>query len=101
MSFLSRIMVVKSKAHFNAGGNNNRSAGAGGQSFEGTRKRSGSQARSRVAVMICCFGVAYAVIGGRLLQYGMGSPESVSSISPAVRSSASRGASPISPGAAT
>ena len=79
MSFLSRIMVVKSKAHFNAGGNNNRSAGAGGQSFEGTRKRSGSQARSRVAVMICCFGVAYAVIGGRLVQYGMASPETVSS----------------------
>ena len=86
MSFLSRIMVVKSKAHFNAGGNNNRSAGAGGQSFEGTRKRSGSQARSRVAVMICCFGVAYAVIGGLLVQYGMASPETVSSISPADRS---------------
>lgn len=64
MSFLSRIMVVKSKAHFSAGGNNN--TGAGGPAFEGTRKRSGSQACSRVAVMICCFGMAYAVIGGRL-----------------------------------
>jgi len=90
MSFLSRIMVVKSKAHFSAGGNNNRSAGAAGPSFEGTRKRSGAQARSRVAVMICCFGVAYAVIGGRLVQYGMASPETVSSIGPADHLMASR-----------
>ncbi|WP_337182611.1 penicillin-binding protein 2 [Shinella sp.] len=90
MSFLSRIMVVKSKAHFNAGGNNNRTGGAGGHAFEGTRKRSGSQARSRVAVIICCFGMAYAVIGGRLVQYGMASPEAVSSIGPADHLMASR-----------
>ena len=82
MSFLSRIMVVKSKAHFSAGGNNNTGSGP---AFEGTRKRSGSQARSRVAVMICCFGMAYAVIGGRLVQYGMASPETVSAIGPADR----------------
>lgn len=88
MSFLSRIMVVKSKAHFSAGGNNNRSNGS--HAFEGTRKRTGAQARSRVAVMICCFGVAYAVIGGRLVQYGMASPETVSSIGPADHLMASR-----------
>ncbi|MEW9614787.1 penicillin-binding protein 2 [Shinella sp. S4-D37] len=90
MSFLSRIMDLKSKAHFNAGGNNNRAGGNGGHAFEGTRKRSGSQARSRVAVIICCFGMVYAVIGGRLVQYGMASPETVSSIGPADHLMASR-----------
>ena len=90
MSFLSRIMDLKSKAHFNAGGNNNRAGSAGGQAFEGTRKRSGSQARSRVAVIICCFGAFYAVIGGRLVQYGIASPEAVSSIGPADHLMASR-----------
>jgi cell division protein FtsI (penicillin-binding protein 3) len=90
MSFLSRIMVVNSKAHFNAGGNNNRAAGVGGQAFEGTRKRTGSQARSRVAVIICCFGLVYAVIGGRLVQYGIAAPEAVSSIGPADHLMASR-----------
>ncbi|HSX74651.1 MAG TPA: penicillin-binding protein 2, partial [Shinella sp.] len=90
MSFLSRIMDLKSKAHFNAGGNNNRAGGKGGHAFEGTRKRSGSQARSRVAVIICCFGMVYAVIGGRLVQYGLASPESVSSIGPADHLMASR-----------
>ena len=90
MSFLSRIMVVKSKAHFNAGGNNRQGAGAAHPAFEGTRKRSGAQARNRVAIVIACFGLVYAVIGGRLVQYGMASPEAVSSIGPADHLMASR-----------
>lgn len=90
MSFLSRIMVIKSKAHFNAGGDNRAGSTPGRSTFEGTRKRSGTQARNRVAIVICCFGLVYAVIGGRLVQYGMASPESVSSIGPADHLMASR-----------
>jgi cell division protein FtsI (penicillin-binding protein 3) len=78
MSFLSRIMVVKSKAHFSAGGNNH--PGDMGMPFEGTRKRSSNQARSRVAIVIVSFTAVYCIIGGRLVQYGLAKPETVSSI---------------------
>jgi len=78
MSFLSRIMVVKSKAHFSAGGNNH--PGDMGTPFEGTRKRSSNQARSRVAIVIASFTAVYCIIGGRLIQYGLAQPETVSSI---------------------
>lgn len=78
MSFLSRIMVVKSKAHFSAGGNNH--PGDLARPFEGTRKRNNSQARSRVAIVIVSFTAVYCVIGGRLVQYGLAKPETVSSI---------------------
>ncbi|WP_438753255.1 peptidoglycan D,D-transpeptidase FtsI family protein [Pararhizobium sp. O133] len=78
MSFLSRIMVVKSKAHFSAGGNNH--PGDMGRPFEGTRKRNNNQARSRVAIVIASFAAVYCVIGGRLVQYGLAQPETVSSI---------------------
>ena len=71
MSFLSRIMVVKSKAHFSAGGNNH-PGDIGPMPFEGTRKKSSSQARSRVAIVIVSFTAVYCVIGGRLVQYGHG-----------------------------
>ncbi len=90
MSFLSRIMDLKSKAHFNAGGNNRAGSADGKPIFEGTRKRTGAQAKSRVAIVICCFGMVYAIIGGRLVQYGMAAPESVSSIGPADHLMASR-----------
>ncbi|MDX3925066.1 MAG: penicillin-binding protein 2 [Shinella sp.] len=89
MSFLSRIMLVKSKAHFSTG--NRRATDALAEAaFEGTRKKSGTQARSRVAVIIACFGLVYCVIGGRLVQYGMAMPETVSSIGPADHLMASR-----------
>ncbi|WP_412049663.1 MULTISPECIES: peptidoglycan D,D-transpeptidase FtsI family protein [unclassified Hoeflea] len=48
--------------------------------FEGVRKAQGAQAKNRIIIAIACFGVIYAVIGGRLVQYGMRSPETVSSI---------------------
>ena len=48
--------------------------------FEGVRKAQGTQAKNRIIIAIACFGVFYAVIGGRLVQYGMRSPETVSSI---------------------
>lgn len=88
MSFLSRIMVVKSKAHFSAGGNNH--PGDLGMPFEGTRKKSSSQARSRVAIVIISFTAVYCVIGGRLVQYGLAKPETVSSIGRADNLMASR-----------
>lgn len=78
MSFLSRIMDVKSKAHFSAGGNNH--PGDIGVTFEGTRKRSSNQARSRVAIVIAGFTVVYCIVGGRLIQYGLAQPDTVSSI---------------------
>lgn len=84
MSFLSRIMVVKSKAHFSAGGHR------APEAFEGARKKKQNQTRSRLAIMMGAFLVSYAVIGGRLVQFGISSPEEVSSIPPADRLMASR-----------
>jgi cell division protein FtsI (penicillin-binding protein 3) len=80
MSFLSRIMVLKSKAHFNTGARGLPAQGAAGMTFQGTRKASGNQARNRIAIMIGCFTLVYAVIGGRLVQYGLAHPETVASI---------------------
>lgn len=88
MSFLSRIMVVKSKAHFSAGGNNH--PGDLGMPFEGTRKRSSNQAKSRVAIVIAGFAVVYCIVGGRLIQYGLAQPDTVSSIGRADNLMASR-----------
>ncbi|OAP38383.1 cell division protein [Sinorhizobium glycinis] len=90
MSFLSRIMVLKSKAHFSAGGNNRPAEAGANVTFQGTRKKSASQAKSRVAIVIASFGIAYAVIGGRLVQYGVAQPETVSSIGRADNLMASR-----------
>ncbi|MBB1250638.1 penicillin-binding protein 2 [Rhizobium sp. G21] len=88
MSFLSRIMVLKSKAHFSAGPRGFEAEN--GQIFQGVRKTSGQQARSRIAIMIGAFTLVYAVIGGRLVYYGMTPPEMVSSIRPADNQVASR-----------
>ncbi len=78
--FLSRIMVLKSKAHFSAGPRGFESE-KGLTTFQGVRKTSGQQARSRIAIMIGAFTLVYAVIGGRLVYYGMTPPpEMVSSM---------------------
>ncbi len=90
MSFLSRIMVLKSRAHFSAGGSNRPSASYGSHNFQGAMKQRGKQARNRVALVITGFAVVYAIIGGRLVQYGVAQPETVSSIMPADRLMASR-----------
>jgi cell division protein FtsI (penicillin-binding protein 3) len=80
MSFLSRIMVLKSKAHFNTGGGG-RDAGSPSQlTFEGTRKAAGGQTRNRIMIMIGALSVVYAVIGGRLIQYGITDPITTGSI---------------------
>lgn len=86
MSFLSRVMVLKSKAHFSA----STTGGADHAAFEGARKKRASQAKSRVGLLIFGFVCFYGVVGGRLVQYGMAMPETVSSIAPADRLMASR-----------
>jgi cell division protein FtsI (penicillin-binding protein 3) len=89
MTFLSRIMLLKSQAHFSTdvqrGG-----AVISGPTFKGTGKRKTEMAKTRVGLMFATFCVAYAIIGGRLIQYGNAQPETVSSILPADRLMASR-----------
>ncbi|CDZ25641.1 penicillin-binding protein 2 [Neorhizobium galegae] len=87
MSFLSRIMIVKSRAHFSSG---SRVSGSEKASFEGTRKRKSAQAKNRVGLLIAGFTVFYCVVGGRLMQYGVAQPLTTSSILPADRLLASR-----------
>lgn len=90
MSFLSRIMVLKSKAHFNTGAGGREIGAPVPLTFEGTRKSAGGQTRNRLAIMIGAFTIVYAVIGGRLVQYGMTAPQTVASIMRADNTVASR-----------
>lgn len=90
MSFLSRIMNIKSKAHFSATPRGVQRVNHGQARFEGSLKRSGAQAKSRVAIVLLGFTVAYVVIGGRLIEYGLANPETVSSIAPSDNLLASR-----------
>ncbi|CCF19877.1 Penicillin binding protein 2 [Pseudorhizobium banfieldiae] len=89
MSFLSRIMVLKSRAHLSTGSRRS-TAASGDATFEGVGKRKAAQARNRVGLIIVGFVAVYGVIGGRLVQYGMAQPEITSSIMPADRLMASR-----------
>ena len=89
MAFLSRVMVLKSRAHFSAGAKGVR-FGENGAKFEGTRKRTATQARTRVGLIMAGFVAFYCVIGGRLVYYGSLQPEATSSIMPADRLMASR-----------
>ena len=90
MSFLSRIMNIKSKAHFDSVPGGARRAGAKYSEFEGAGKRASDQARNRVAIVLAGFAMAYVVVGGRLVEYGMAKPETVSSIMPSDNLMASR-----------
>jgi len=87
MSFLSRIMVLKSQAHFSAGTHNRF---GGNMPIEGSRKKRAGQAKSRVGLLIVGFLGVYCVIGGRLVEYAVRDPEVVSSILPPDRLMASR-----------
>ncbi|MBZ9788599.1 penicillin-binding protein 2 [Rhizobium sp. 3T7] len=87
MSFLSRIMVLKSQAHFSAGTHNRFGAKT---PIEGSRKKRAGQAKSRVGLLIVGFLGVYCVIGGRLVEYAIRDPEVVSSILPPDRLMASR-----------
>jgi cell division protein FtsI (penicillin-binding protein 3) len=90
MSFLSRIMVLKSRAHFSAGAEPRPIDPYESSIVDGSRRRKSRQARSRVFLLILSFGVVYTVIGARLIQYGAARPETVSSILPPDRLMASR-----------
>ncbi|WP_028746292.1 peptidoglycan D,D-transpeptidase FtsI family protein [Rhizobium mesoamericanum] len=87
MSFLSRIMVLKSQAHFSAGTHNRLGANL---PIEGSRKKRAGQAKSRVGLLIVGFLTVYCVIGGRLVEYAIRDPDVVSSILPPDRLMASR-----------
>jgi cell division protein FtsI (penicillin-binding protein 3) len=90
MSFLSRIMVLKSQAHFSSGVYNRFGGPSGSLPLEGSRKKKSGQAKSRVGLLILGFTALYGVIGGRLVEYAMKDPEIVSSILPSDRLMASR-----------
>ncbi len=90
MSFLSRIMILKSKAHFSTGVNNRPGSGYGASTIEGSRKRKSMQARSRVVLLIASFGMVYCVIGARLIEFGVARPDTTSSILSPDRLMASR-----------
>lgn len=64
--------------------------GTGRIELTGVRATHGQQARNRVLITILCFGMIYAVIGARLIQYGFESDETVASIGPADKLLASR-----------
>ncbi|KRB61432.1 cell division protein [Rhizobium sp. Root708] len=90
MSFLSRIMVSKSQAHFSAGGYSRNGGPSQQVPIQGSRKKRSGQAKSRVGLLIIGFLGVYAVIGGRLVEYALRDPDVVSSILPPDRLMASR-----------
>ncbi|MBP1852341.1 peptidoglycan D,D-transpeptidase FtsI family protein [Rhizobium halophytocola] len=89
MSFLSRLMLLKSQAHFSSNGQKGDIA-SNGASFKGSRKRKGELARKRVGLIIFGSLLVYGVIGGRLVQYGYTQSDTTSSIPPTDRLMASR-----------
>ncbi len=88
MSFLHRIMDMKSKAHFLAPQSQTRRMAHA--EFDGIRKRTKGQTRNRVALVMAGFTALYGLVGARLVQYGMSQPEIVSSIGPSDSLMASR-----------
>jgi cell division protein FtsI (penicillin-binding protein 3) len=90
MSFLSRIMNVKSKGHFSATPRGARREPLSQGPFEGSLKRTNAQAKSRVGIVLVGFTMAYFIIGGRLVEYGLTQPETTSSIMPSDNLLASR-----------
>ncbi|AKH99586.1 cell division protein FtsI/penicillin-binding protein 2 [Hoeflea sp. IMCC20628] len=75
---------MRTLGHFISGGGTSHNPTEGSNrsqlEFEGVRKAQGAQARNRIIIAIACFGLIYSIIGGRLVQYGLRSPETVSSI---------------------
>ncbi|WP_160009608.1 penicillin-binding protein 2 [Rhizobium sp. 18055] len=90
MSFLSRIMVAKSQAHFSSGVYSRFGGPSGAMPIQGTRKKRSGQAKSRVGLLAFAFVCVYCVIGGRLVEYAVRDQDVVSSIPPADRLMASR-----------
>ena len=85
MSFLSRIMVAKSQAHFSSGVYSRFGGSSGSVSIQGSRKKRSGQAKSRVGLLAFAFVCVYCVIGGRLLEYSVRDPDLVFRILPPPR----------------
>ncbi|GAB1582484.1 peptidoglycan D,D-transpeptidase FtsI family protein [Phyllobacterium phragmitis] len=79
--FRDSAASVEPAAHASAKGN---------IAFEGARKKSGNRARNRLIMAMSCFIGIYAIIGGRLVYYGMQGDEDGGSRGPAVQNLASR-----------
>jgi cell division protein FtsI (penicillin-binding protein 3) len=90
MSFLSRMMFLKSKAHFSADVRRSGAPRGKSRALDNAAKRKGDMARRRVGLLMFGFAAAYVVIGGRLMQYGYAQTENTSSIMPPDRLMAAR-----------
>lgn len=85
MSFLSRIMAIKSQAHFTSG-----VLPGLPSNDESRRERKDQQTKSRARLLIITFVLLYAVIGLRLVDYAWREAGAVSAILPPDRLLASR-----------
>ena len=90
MSFLSRMMLLKSKAHLSADVRRASSSRNRSRVSDNAAKRKADMARRRVGLLMFGFAAVYLVIGGRLMQYGYAHPENTSSIIPPDRLMAAR-----------
>ncbi|MBY3165569.1 penicillin-binding protein 2 [Rhizobium laguerreae] len=69
MALISRILKLRSRAHFVT-----ERAGSQSTAIQGTRKRRSAETRQRLGVMIAGFTLAFVLISGRLVQYGLADP---------------------------
>ncbi|MBY3095664.1 penicillin-binding protein 2 [Rhizobium laguerreae] len=69
MALISRILKLRSRAHFVT-----ERAGSQSKAIQGTRKRRSAETRQRLGVMIAGFTLAFVLISGRLVQYGLADP---------------------------
>lgn len=78
MSIVSRVIGLKSRAHFASRARNAPDSAPNGGKLQGRRR----EARSRVTFLIGFFLVGYAIIGGRLVQLAATADTETSSIPP-------------------
>ncbi|MCM2294207.1 penicillin-binding protein 2 [Allorhizobium sp. BGMRC 0089] len=90
MSFLARMMRLKSKAHFNTDAGQGAGLRNRARAFDGASKRKVDMARRRVGMLLFGFAASYTVIGARLVEYGYTHPETTSGILPPDRLMAAR-----------
>ncbi|MBY5707614.1 peptidoglycan D,D-transpeptidase FtsI family protein [Rhizobium leguminosarum] len=69
MALITRILKLRSRAHFVT-----ERAGSRSTAIQGTRKRRSAETRQRLGVMIAGFTLAFVLISGRLVQYGLADP---------------------------
>ncbi|MFJ1310852.1 peptidoglycan D,D-transpeptidase FtsI family protein [Agrobacterium sp. P15N1-A] len=77
MSVISRIVAVKRKGHVEAPAKR-----ANSTHHQGVSMKRQASARQRLGILIGAFVVMFAVIGGRLVQYGIANPVVTGSIPP-------------------